>query len=231
MNRAITTDPGVQQMPSVAVDPLDPNHVVIAYMDYSLVTTGYAGIGVAVSHDGGENGNTRRFRLPAGFEQGAANPTVKFDNEGHVFVSFMAATFQGGNRRSPIPTAAPLRALGHQANNGIFVSRSDDGGMTWQAPVAVASHLYDGSHKVPFDIIPDLAIDTFRFLPDGTTPNPNYGNLYEVWSRYYPAGQYPGEPDSERRQQHHDRRLARRRPDAGRSRPSRSRTKAAIRSQ
>src|SRR5262249_14161133 len=44
---------GAQLMPSVAVDPLDSNHVVAAYMDYSLTQTGYAGIGVAVSHDGG----------------------------------------------------------------------------------------------------------------------------------------------------------------------------------
>jgi hypothetical protein len=37
---ALTTDAGVQQMPSVAVDPLDSDHVVVAYMDYSLVDTG-----------------------------------------------------------------------------------------------------------------------------------------------------------------------------------------------
>ena len=43
--------------------------------------------------------------------------------------------------------------------------------------------------------MPDLAIDTFRTLPDGRT-NPNYGTLYETWSRYYPAGQYPGEPNA-----------------------------------
>src|SRR5262249_24516489 len=24
--------------------------------------------------------------------------------------------------------------------------------------------------------------------------NPNYGNLYEVWTRYYPSGQFPGDP-------------------------------------
>ncbi len=44
-------------MPSVAVNPLDPQHVVIAYMDYSLVDTGYAGIGVAVSTTAGLPGN------------------------------------------------------------------------------------------------------------------------------------------------------------------------------
>src|SRR5262249_10186007 len=53
VNRAVTTDPGVQQMPSIAADPSDAKHLVIAYMDRSLVSTGYAGIGVAVSHDAG----------------------------------------------------------------------------------------------------------------------------------------------------------------------------------
>ena len=52
-NLAITTNPGVQQMPSIAVDPLDHDHLVTAYLDYSLLTTGYAGIGVAVSENDG----------------------------------------------------------------------------------------------------------------------------------------------------------------------------------
>src|SRR5687768_12843048 len=57
-NQAITTDVDVQQMPSVAVNHLDADHVVIAYMDYahndnSGVKTGYAGIRVVVSKDGG----------------------------------------------------------------------------------------------------------------------------------------------------------------------------------
>src|SRR5262249_58644508 len=57
-NLAITTDPKAQQMPSLAVDPHDANHVVVAYMDYSLVTTGDAGIGVAgLAHGGGEGGD------------------------------------------------------------------------------------------------------------------------------------------------------------------------------
>src|SRR5262245_5127821 len=72
-NLAITTDSKAQQMPSVAVDPHDVNHVVIAYMDYSLVTTGYAGIRVAVSDEGGNAGTWTysSVPLPAGFDQGA----------------------------------------------------------------------------------------------------------------------------------------------------------------
>src|SRR5262249_1915339 len=37
VSQAVTSNPGVQQMPSVAVDPADSKHLVIAYMDYSLL--------------------------------------------------------------------------------------------------------------------------------------------------------------------------------------------------
>ena len=63
--------------------------------DTGLPGEGYAGIGVAVSHDGGVTWQHGQIPLPVGFEEGAANPIVKFDGQGHVFVSFMAATFLG----------------------------------------------------------------------------------------------------------------------------------------
>src|SRR5262249_18665290 len=97
LNLPITTDPDVQQMPSVAVDPRDSQHVVVSYMDRSLVQSGYAGIGVAVSQDGGDHWQRKSISLPANFDEGAANPTIRFDDQGHVFISFMAATFLGPN--------------------------------------------------------------------------------------------------------------------------------------
>ncbi len=77
----------------------------------------------------------------------------------------------------------------------MFVTRSDDGGSRWTQPVAVESHLFDGSNQVPFVLIPDLAIDTYPVLPDGTA-NSKYGSIYVTFSRYYPAGQFPNEPNS-----------------------------------
>ena len=187
----VATDPGVQQMPSIAADPADPKHLVTAYMDYSLLKTGYAGIGVKVSYNGGSTWSQETsIALPAGFDQGAAYPMAQFDGQGHAFVSFMAATMLGPQTAL---TDARSTNLVLQSNNGIFVARSDDGGTTWNAPVAVVSHLYDGKDKVDFEMQPAFAIDTFRTLPDGQ-PNPYYGSLYETWGRDYPAGQFPGEP-------------------------------------
>jgi hypothetical protein len=196
----LTTDPGVQQMPSVAVDPHDPSHLVVATMDYALRKTGYAGIGVQVSHDGGATWQRTAVPLPAGFDEGAAQPIAQFDGQGRVFVTYMASTFLGPHQpgitnpsnRNPVLHVRE-RTFGYQSNNGIFVVRSDDGGLTWDQPVAVTEHLYDGTDKVPYEIMPYLAIDTFATLPDGR-PNPNYGTLYDVWARYYAAGRFPGQP-------------------------------------
>ena len=87
-------------------------------------------------------------------------------------------------------------ALGFQANNGIFVSRSDDGGTTWRLAEVVHENIYDdgssahhGQARVPFDIIPDLAIDTLHEIrTESGTVNP----MYVTFSSYYPSGLFPG---------------------------------------
>lgn len=193
-NIAVTTDPEVQNNPSIATDPLNPQHIVVSYMDQSLVSTGYEGIGVAVSENGGASWTTTSIALPANFSEGAANPTTVFDGQGHVFVSFMSATFLGTKPglTNPVPSERPD---GFQSDNGIFVAESDDGGLTWNTPVAVATNVFNGADPVNFDIDPDLAIDTFKTLPDGQS-NPNYGNLYETFTQLYTADAFPGDPTS-----------------------------------
>jgi hypothetical protein len=271
-NTDVTSDPAVQQMPSVAVNPLDSSHVVTAYMDYSANAdhgAGYAGIGISVSHDGGETWESNSIPLPGNFDQAAGHPIAQFDAQGHLFVSFMAATFLGrdanGNALKPgvvydtgnetvsyLGKSVSRRAFGMQANNGVFVARWDEVNLNWNVnPVtsqrydltftssiaAVAANttatitpaqmpanlflnktliideglptmervrvtaltattftaLFTKAHaagfsiSVPvyFDAIPDMAIDT-------NPASPHYGNLYATWTRFYPAGQFPG---------------------------------------
>ncbi len=196
-NVAVTSGTAVQQSPSLAVDPKDSQHLVAAYMDSSLVKTGYAGIGVATSIDGGAKWTTTSIPLPAGFDQGAAAPTVAFDANGNAFVVFMAVTFLGTKPDLTNPDDIQ-RKDGFQSNNGIFVSELVKGSTTWSAPIPVVENTYTpgpngtAGTPVPFDVSPSLAIDTFATLADGKTPNPNFGNLYVTWARFFPAGQYPG---------------------------------------
>lgn len=194
-NVALTTNSSVQQFPSVAVDPRNPKHVVVSYMDQSLVTSGYTGIGVQVSNDGGATWQTTSITLPADVSQSAANPTTAFDAQGHVFVSFMAATFLEGLPPESNPQSSGPRSDGFTADNGIYVARSDDGGMTWNAPVAVVQNAFDGQDEVPFEMHPFLAVDTYQTLPNGQ-PNPYFGEDYLAWVELYPPGQFPGDPQS-----------------------------------
>ena len=194
-NVPMTSDPGVQQQPTLAVDLVDPRRVALAYLDYSLVDTGYAGVGVSVSQDGGQTWQQRSIPLPAGFDEAAASPVARFDDQGRLFVTFVAGRFLGHKPPINDPTGTNpvtqqrFRTDGFTSNNGLFVARSDDGGLTWNPPATVASHLYDDGVPVPYDIMPDLAVDT-------NPASPHYGNLYVVWIRFYPPGQFPGEPES-----------------------------------
>ncbi len=196
-NVAITNNPSAQNDPSIAVDPTNPNHIVVAYMDFSLETDGYAGIGVSVSEDGGKSWTASSpVSLPSGFDQGAADPTVHFDGNGNVFISFMSVTFLGPKKPGLTVPNSNQRLDGFQSNNGIFVVQSTNGGTTWNQPVAVVSHTYSAATgPVLFEDIPDFAIDTFKTLPNGQ-PNPFYNDLYVTWVRVYPAGQFPGDPQS-----------------------------------
>ncbi len=194
-NLALTTNSSVQQFPSVAVDPLNPRHVVVSFMDQSLVSSGYMGIGVQVSNDGGTTWQMTSIALPPDVNQSAANPTTAFDGQGHVFVSFMAATFLGALPPESNPQSSGPRSDGFTADNGIYIARSDNGGLSWNAPIAVAHNVYDGQHKVPFEMHPYLAADTYQKLPNGG-PNPHFGEDYLTWVELYPKRQFPGDPQS-----------------------------------
>ncbi len=185
-----------QQAPTLAVDPANPLHLVAAYLD-APANGAYTGLSVSRSADGGATWSARtRIALPAGYDQGAAAPTVVFDAAGRVHISFMAVRFLGSQPALVNPDSNE-RAFGFTANNGVFVVSSADGGATWGPAAAVASHLYDpATGPVVFETFPSLAADTSRFLADGVTPNPNFGSLYAAWSRFYPAGQFPGQPAS-----------------------------------
>jgi hypothetical protein len=192
-NVAVTTNPEAQDDPSIAVDPNNPDHIVVAYMDFSLVNTGYAGIGVSVSEDGGKTWTESVVPLPVGFSQGAADPTVQFNGQGQLFVSFMAATFLGPQPGLTEPDSDQTLE-GFQSNNGIFVASSSNGGTTWTQPLPVASNIFTGT-DVNFEDDPDFAIDTYKTLPNGQ-PNPYFDDLYVTWVRVYSPGQFPGDPDS-----------------------------------
>ncbi|MFO8175485.1 MAG: sialidase family protein [Longimicrobiales bacterium] len=144
---------------SVAVNPADPDNVVFVSLASGppggARTTNYA----YVSRDGGLSWETVVQPNPQGRTQG--DDAVTFDALGRAYRSYIS--FDG------IRVARPARAW-----NGIFVSRSDDGGLTWQSPVPVVDHI---NTVEPFEDKPWL-------VTDNAPGSPHFGNLYVAWTRF-----------------------------------------------
>jgi len=87
------------------------------------VTTGYAGLGVAVSHDGGATWQHTALPLARRVRPGGRQPIARFDADGNLYVSYMAATLLGPKPGQTNPSiVSPRRAFASersamQANN------------------------------------------------------------------------------------------------------------------
>ena len=144
---------------SLAINPADPENVVVVSLAAGPAsgpqTTNYA----YVSRDGGLTWKTIMAPNPQGRTQG--DDAVTFDARGRAYRSYIS--FEG------IRVARPARAW-----NGIFVSRSDDGGLTWYPPVPVVDHI---NTVEPFEDKPWL-------VTDNAPGSPHRGNLYLAWTRF-----------------------------------------------
>jgi hypothetical protein len=144
---------------SVAINPTDPDNVVVVSLAAGPPggpgTTNYA----YVSKDGGQTWTTVSQPNPDGRTQG--DDAVTFDSRGRAYRTYIS--FDGIRVSRP-----PL------ARNGIFVSRSEDGGDSWGAPVPVVDHI---NTVEPFEDKPWLTADN---VPG----SPYQGNVYLAWTRF-----------------------------------------------
>ena len=151
----LTPIPGGYSEPSVAVNPLDPHQVVVAYQ---------VGAHAAYSTDSGRTWHPAEGVAPAGFHM-SGDVSAVFDNHGHAFVGFIAFDRLGS-----------FNYWGHGATrNGIFLRRSLDGGSTWEPELrtVVAQPTAPG---IPFEDKPYLVADTSK--------SRYAGNLYVGWTRW-----------------------------------------------
>ena len=137
---------------SVAIDPGNRDRMIAVSYQTGFPTpprtTGY----IYVSHDGGRTWKNERAANPLGRTQG--DDVVTFAKPGvalHTYISFLG-----------IRTPRPARA-----ENGIFVTRSDDAGLSWSNPVAVVDH---ANTVLPFEDKPWMTAD-------GDT-------VYLAWTRF-----------------------------------------------
>lgn len=166
-NYAVTITPEPNNEPAVAVDPDDPMHIVAASNDYSQPNRD-AWVGYYVSWDGGETwvrdlipgyreGDTLN---PLSFFGGAGDPVVCFDGSGNVFISGICF------KRASNPFNPFGLGLAQGPDNGIFVAKSTDGGMSFDQVSILAVALQT---PIAFHDKEWMAVDM------------NNGNVYVVW--------------------------------------------------
>lgn len=149
------TSPGYHDETSVAIDPVREGGVVAVWQ--VPATAGRSADGGATWSSAPLPG-TDRWEL-------AGDPSVIFADDGTAHALFIA-----------FDRPDDYRFLGRAAHrNGIFTSRSADGGGSWTDPVPVVEH--PETPGIPFEDKPMMTADR----RDGS---PHHGNLYVAWTQF-----------------------------------------------
>jgi hypothetical protein len=151
----LTRHRGYFNEPSVAINPRNPQQVVVAYQ---------TGAHIAYSQDAGRSWRTTSDTVPGNYAV-SGDVSVAYDNSGHAFLCYIAFDKLGTDEY-----------WGHNATrNGIFVRRSPDGGQTWkQTPVPVIEHA----------TAPGIPFEDKAYLVADNTRGPYAGNLYVGWTEF-----------------------------------------------
>ncbi len=111
--------------PHIAVNPLDPEHLVLGVIDYN-----FPALSTYVSFDGGETwegpNQLRYFQEDFG---AAGDPVVAFDRDGNVYMVSISLGFEEF-RLGSLVSATEI--------SSIVISKSEDDGLTWGDPVSTA---------------------------------------------------------------------------------------------
>ncbi len=119
------SDSPLQTEPSIAVDPNDPEHLLLGTIDYNFpnVST-YVSIDGGVTWEGPYLPNYLKDDLGSG-----GDPVVAFDREGTAYLNFISI----GVEEFTVGPAADSAVI-----SSIGVARSEDGGRSWEEPVSAA---------------------------------------------------------------------------------------------
>jgi len=143
-----------QAEPFLAIDPGNPNHMLAGYQEGRFDDGGCRALTLAVTTNGGRTWKESLLpnltRDTGGPWQRTSDPWVAFGPGGRAY--FVSLGFDA-----------------NQVGNGVFVSSSDDGGLTWGDPVTV--HLGSGT---TFDDKEAVVVDT-------RADSPYRGRVYVAW--------------------------------------------------
>lgn len=115
--------------PYLALDPANPQHMVVAWMGYVPIQPLH--IKTKVTFDGGQNWSNAVAIPHVSSTYKSADPSLAFDHNGNVFLSYV------DYRQAP-------------DSGAVYVVKSTDGGLSWSSPIMVLDGFADGS-KEPID--------------------------------------------------------------------------------
>lgn len=115
--------------PYLALDPANPQHMVVAWMGYVPIQPLH--IKTKVTFDGGQNWSNAVAIPHVSSTYKSADPSLAFDHNGNVFLSYV------DYRQAP-------------DSGAVYVVKSTDGGLSWSSPNMVLDGFADGS-KEPID--------------------------------------------------------------------------------
>jgi len=147
--------------PSIAVNPTNPNQVVVVYQGGTSVQ---GSANVAYSTDAGNTFAIAEGTHPPDWRV-LGDVTTTFDNKGHAFLCYLAFDKLGTN-------SYWARGAGR---NGIFVRRSLDGGKTWEKE-AIPIKAWPTGHEANIQFE-----DEPRIFADNSPQSRYLGNLYVGW--------------------------------------------------
>jgi len=150
----INSKPGYFNEPSIAINPKNPEQLVVAWQ---------VNASAAYSTDGGRTWTIAEGTAPKDYRI-SGDVSVAFDAAGRALLCYIAFDKLGTSQ---------YWARG-ATRNGIFVRRSPDGGKTWE-PEAIPVIAHNSTPGIPFEDKPYIIADT---------AGPNAGNLYIGWTQF-----------------------------------------------
>ncbi len=148
-----TTEQGIQNENSIAVNPKNPKNLIASAVDYRDNSSTW----VYVSSDAGKTWESKNLGKVKNLWPSSNDPSVAFSPDGTAYLMYGAFSSTKGE-------------------NGVFFARSSNEGKTWEAHIPVIIHTGTQTKDSAFE-------DKYYIEVDKSPKSAFYKNLYTPWKR------------------------------------------------